>query len=228
MDLRFRRAEILSALANGVTLLVIAAVIGYEAIRRLIHPPDVPGLPLLTVALVGVAVNVAATVVLHRANRTSLNVEGAFRHILTDLYAFIGTALAGVVILTSGFTRADPIASLVVVVLMVHAGGGLVRDAGRVLLEAAPSHVDLDDVVAHLTDTEHVLGVHDLHVWTVTSELPALSAHVVVEGACFSDGHAPQILDALQHCLLGHFDVAHSTFQLETAGHGEHEQGRHW
>jgi cobalt-zinc-cadmium efflux system protein len=179
------------------------------------------------VALVGVAVNVAAAWLLARANRSSLNVEGSFQHILTDLYGFIATVIAGVVIVLTGFGRADAIASLVVVALMLKAAWGLLKASGRVLLEAAPDNVDLDEVRSHLLRAAHVTDVHDLHAWTVTSSLPALSAHVVVEDSCFSDGHAPQILDQLQACLTGHFDVEHCTFQLEPGGHLEHEAGTH-
>ncbi|SHG02537.1 cobalt-zinc-cadmium efflux system protein [Jatrophihabitans endophyticus] len=222
-----KRAEILTAAGNGITLLVVGALVAFEAIRRLAHPPEVEGLAVLVVAIVGVAVNVAATAVLARANRASLNVEGAFQHIVTDLYAFLGTVVAGVVILATGYVRADSIASLLVVALMVKAAWGLLRESGRVLLEAAPEGVDLDEIRRHLLGTHHVLDVHDLHVWTVTSTLPALSAHVVVEQECFNDGHAPQILDRLQTCLTGHFDVEHSTFQLEPAGHVDHEAEMH-
>ena len=223
----WKRAEILSAAANGVTLLVISVLIGVEAIRRLIHPPEVDGLPVLLVAILGVGVNVAATWALSRANRTSLNVEGAFQHILTDLYGFIGTVIAAIVILTTGFRRADPIASLIVVALMLKAAWGLLRDSGRVLLEVAPKGTDLDHLKTHLMATEHVHDVHDLHVWTVTSDLQALSAHIVVDESCFHDGHTPQLLDQLQACLTGHFDVEHSTFQLEPVGHAAHESGAH-
>jgi cobalt-zinc-cadmium efflux system protein len=177
----WKRAEILSAAGNGITLLVVSGIVGFEAIRRLIHPPPVQGLPVLVVALVGVAINIIAAWVLAKANRSSLNVEGAFQHIITDLYGFIGTVIAGVVILTTGFTRADPIASLIVVGLMVHAAWGLLRDSGRVLLEAAPEDMDLADLRQHLLDTEHVLDVHDLHAWVVTSSMPAVSAHVVIQ-----------------------------------------------
>ena len=223
----WKRAEILSAAGNGITLLVVSGIVTFESIRRLIHPPTVDGGPVLVVALIGVAVNVLAAWVLAKANRTSLNVEGAYQHILTDLYGFIGTVIAAIVILTTGYTRADSIASLVVVVLMVKAAAGLLRDSGRVLLEAAPEGIDLDDVRRHLLEADHVHDVHDLHVWTVTSNLPTLSAHVVIDDSCFIDGHAPQLLDELQKCLVGHFDVEHCTFQLEPAGHAEHETGTH-
>jgi cobalt-zinc-cadmium efflux system protein len=193
----------------------------------LIQPTRVEGGPVIVVAIVGVLVNLSAAWILARGARRSMNVEGVFRHVLTDLYGFGATLVAGIVIAASSFYRADSIASLVVVALMLVAAVGLLRDSGRVLLEAAPKDVDLEDVKAHMLETSHVSDVHDLHVWTVTSNLPALSAHVVVDDTCFSDGHAPQILDRLQACLVGHFDVAHSTFQLEPEGHEDHEQHSH-
>jgi len=223
----FKRVEILSAAINGITLVVIAALIIFEAIQRLLHPSPVHGKALLIVAGVGVVVNAAATWTLSKANRSSLNVAGAFKHLLTDLYAFIGTFIAGIVIIATGFSRADAIASLLVAGLMLHAAWGLLRDSGHVLLEGAPPGVELASVRAHLLETSHVQGVHDLHAWVVTSDLPALSAHVVVQSSCFDDGHAPQILDELQSCLIGHFDVEHSTFQLEPPGHVDHEVSRH-
>jgi cobalt-zinc-cadmium efflux system protein len=224
----WKRAEILSALGNGVALLVIAALVALEAIRRLtVAEPEVRGGPVLVVALVGIVVNIAAAWLLARADRRSLNVEGAYRHILTDLYGFVGTAVAALVILLTGWTRADAVASLLVVALMLHAGWGLLVASGRVLLEVAPASTSLDDIRRHLLDVDHVLGVHDLHVWTVTSDLPSLSAHLVVADSCFNDGHAPQILDEVQSCLGGHFDVEHSTFQLEPRSHGEHEHAFH-
>jgi cobalt-zinc-cadmium efflux system protein len=223
----YKRAEILAAAVNGMTLVVVSALVLFESIRRLLNPGPVRGGLVLAVALLGVAVNVAATWVLAKANRTSLNVEGAFQHVVTDLYGFIATAVAAVIILTTGFARADAIASVVVVALMVHAAWGLLSQAGRILLEAAPAGIDLPDLRRHLLDVDHVSDVHDLHVWTVTSDLPAVSAHVVVADGCFADGHSPRMLDELQSCLTGHFDVEHSTFQLEPAGHATHEAGAH-
>jgi cobalt-zinc-cadmium efflux system protein len=223
----YSRAEILAGTINGLTLLVVAVLIGVEAVRRLFDPPEVPGLALVVVAAIGGLVNVGATWVLAKADRSSLNIEGAFQHLLTDAYAFGATFVAGVILLFTGFERVDPIASLVVVGLLVKAAWGLLGAGGRVLLEAAPDDVDLDTVRQHLLEAPHVRDVHDLHAWTVTSDLPALSAHVVVEDGCFSDGHAPQILDSLQACIRGHFDVEHSTFQLEPTGHSAHEHGAH-
>lgn len=220
-------AEILSAAVNGITLLVVAVVIAVEAVRRLLTPPEVDALPVLVTAIVGSVVNVAAAALMARADRSALHVEGAYQHVVTDLYGFLGTAVAAVVILATGWQRADPVASLVVVVLMLLAAWRLLRDSGRVLLEGAPRGTDLAAMRAHLMEVPHVVDVHDLHVWTVTSSLPAVSAHVVVEGGCFDDGHAPQILDQIQACLAGHFDLAHSTFQLEPPGHAGHEVGAH-
>jgi cobalt-zinc-cadmium efflux system protein len=224
----WKRAEILSALANGVTMAAFAAVIAVEAIRRLVdgHPHIQAG-PVLVLALIGIVVNIAVAWLLARANRSSLNVEGAYQHIITDLYGFIGTVVAAIIILTTGWMKADAIASLVVVALMAHAAWGLLRESGRVLLEVAPAGTSIDEIRRHLLEVDHVRDVHDLHVWTVTSDLPSLSAHLVVDDDCFNDGHAPQILDEVQECLGGHFDVSHSTFQLEPRSHAEHEEGAH-
>jgi cobalt-zinc-cadmium efflux system protein len=223
----WKRAEILSAAGNGITLLVVSGIVAVEAIRRLIHPPEVAGLPVLVMAAAGIAVNVAAAWALARANRSSLNVEGAFQHILTDLYGFVGTLVAGLIILVTGWTRADSLASLLVVGLMLRAAWGLLRDSGRILLQAAPENIDLVRLRDHLTGVEHVHDVHDLHVWTVTSGLPTLSVHLVVDDDCFHDGHVPRLLDEVQSCLTGHFDVAHSTFQFEPSAHAAHERETH-
>ena len=222
-----KRAEILAAAGNGLALLVVAAVVGFEAIVRLLHPAPVRGGVLIVVAAVGLAVNLAATLVMSRANRRSLNIEGAFRHILTDLYGFIGTLVAGIVIVVSGFNRADAIASLFVVGLMLKASVELLRPALRILLEATPEDIDLEEVRRHLLELPEVQSVHDLHAWTLTSSLPILTAHVVVTDDCLNTGEAGRVLDHLQECLSGHFDVEHSTLQFEAAGHIEHELGGH-
>ncbi|MGC4112299.1 MAG: cation diffusion facilitator family transporter [Nocardioides sp.] len=219
-----KRAEILSAAANGVTLLVVAAVVLVEAVRRLVTgDADVAGAPVIVVALVGCVVNVAVAWLIAKADRSSLNVEGAYQHILTDLYGFAATVVAGVVIVSTGWAQADAVASLVVVALMARASWGLLRDSGHILLEGAPEGVDLTEVRDHLIEVDHVRDVHDLHAWSITSGLPTLSAHLVVDDDCFTDGHTPQLLDAVQACLATHFDVEHSTFQLEPASHLDHE-----
>jgi cobalt-zinc-cadmium efflux system protein len=187
----------------------------------------VRGGTLILVASVGVAVNIVATMTLSKANRRSLNIEGAYRHVLTDLYGFIGTVVAGIVIVTTGFSRADSIASLVVVVLMLKAASELLRPGLRILLEATPDDIDLDEVRRHLLELTEVASVHDLHAWTLTSSLPILTAHIVVTDECITSGEVGRVLDHLQGCLAGHFDVEHSTLQLEAIGHIDHEAGGH-
>ncbi len=212
----FRRAEILSAQLNGATLVALAVVIVWEGVRRLADPPDVEGLVVLVVALAGVAVNVAATVVLSGAQRRSLNVEGAFQHVLTDLFAFIATAIAGAVVLATGFSRADGIAALVVAALMLRSGFGLLRESGRVLLEASPRDLDPEEIGRALAAQHHVVEVHDLHVWEVTSGFPAISAHVTVGAGCDTQAHRRELAELLSE----RFGIAHSTLQVETRHEG--------
>ncbi|MFZ3495675.1 cation diffusion facilitator family transporter [Streptomyces sp. 5.8] len=208
-----KRAEILSAQANGLTLLLLAVWLAYEAVRRLLDPPPVEGGLVLVTALAGIVVNIVAAWCISKANRTSLAVEGAYQHILNDLFAFIGTAVAGLIVLTTGFRQADSIASLVVVVLMVKAGYGLVRESGRILLEAAPAHVDPDTVGDRLVGQPPVTEVHDLHIWTITSGQAALSAHVLVapEGDC----HA--VRRDLEALLAKEYGITHTTLQVDHA-----------
>ena len=222
-----KRAEILAAAGNAIALLVVSVLVTFEAVVRLSRPSPVDGAVLIVVAGVGVAVNLVVTVIMTRANRSSLNMEGAYRHVLTDLYGFAGTLIAGVVIVATGFDRADAIASLVVVGLMLKAAVELLRPALRILLEATPEDIDLAEVRRHLLELPEVRSVHDLHAWTLTSSLPILTAHVVVTDECFNTGEAGRVLDHLQDCLAGHFDVAHSTLQFESMGHIEHELGGH-
>jgi cobalt-zinc-cadmium efflux system protein len=221
------RAEILAAAGNGITLLLVAALVTFEAIERLIHPAAVHGWAVIIVAAVGVGVNIIAAVFISRADRSSLNIQGAYAHIVTDLWGFIGTVVAGIVIVATGFARADSIASLLVVALMLRAAVSLLRPAIRILLEATPDDMDLDEVRQHLLELPEVQSVHDLHAWTLTSSLPILTAHIVVTDECISTGESGRVLDHLQECLAGHFDVAHSTLQFETAGHLGHEVGWH-
>jgi cobalt-zinc-cadmium efflux system protein len=212
----YRRAEILSAQLNGATLVALGAVIGIEGVRRLFDPPDVEGAAVLIVAIVGIAVNLVATLVLSGANRRSLNVEGAFQHVLNDLFAFVATAIAGALILLTGFSRADGIAALLVAALMLYSGIGLLRDSGRVLLEAAPRDLDPNEIGNALAAEHHVVEVHDLHVWEVTSGFPALSAHVTVLAGCDTQAHRRQLADLLSE----RFGITHSTLQVETRHEG--------
>jgi cobalt-zinc-cadmium efflux system protein len=212
----FRRAEILSAQLNGATLVALAVVIVVEGIRRIADPPDVEGLVVLVVAVAGIVVNLAATMVLAGANRRSLNVEGAFQHVLTDLFAFIATAAAGAVVLATDFSRADGIAALVVAALMLRSGVGLLRDSGRILLEAAPRDLDPDEIGQVLAEQNHVVEVHDLHVWEVSSGFPAISAHVTVRAGCDTQAHRRELAQLLRE----RFGVTHSTLQVETRHEG--------
>jgi cobalt-zinc-cadmium efflux system protein len=214
MTFGFRRVEILSAQANGVTLLVLAAFIAYEAIRRLFAPPHVHAWLILAVALAGILVNLLAAWTLAGADRRSLNIEGSFQHVLVDLYAFIGTALAAVVILATGFQRADPIVSLLIAALMIRSGVTLVKASGRVFLEAAPEGLDPRTIGEALIGEAGVVEVHDLHVWEVTSGFPALSAHVLV--ASERDCHAAR--REMEAMLHDRFGLDHTTLQVDHAG----------
>jgi cobalt-zinc-cadmium efflux system protein len=210
-----RRLEILSAQANGITLVLLAAWLAYEAVRRLITPQPVAGGLMLGVALAGVVVNLAASGLLARASspggRRSLNMEGAAAHVLTDLYAFAATVVAAIVVLATGFARADAIATLVVVVLMLRAGAGLVRDSGRIFLEAAPAGLDLAALGSAMAGRPHVAEVHDLHIWEITTGMPAASAHVLVEPR--QDCHA--VRADLEELLSHDYGITHLTLQVD-------------
>src|ERR1035437_6914098 len=207
------RAEIVSAQANGVTLLVLALLIVYEAIVRLSSPPSVDGTVVLAIAAAGVAVNLLAVRVLAHGSGgdRSLNVEGSYRHIVTDLYGFVATAIAGIVILATGFDRADAIATLLIAALMLHAAYALLKASGRVFMEAAPAGLDPERIGRELAGESGVVEVHGLHVWEVTSGFPALSAHVVVRSG--ADCH--ELRRVLQRVLGERFGIRHTTLQVD-------------
>jgi cobalt-zinc-cadmium efflux system protein len=217
-----RRLEALSAQANGALLVVLAGLIVYGGIQRLVTPPSPGGLTIVVVAAVGIVVNLLATRELARANRGSLNVEGAFQHLLTDLLAFAVTGAAGVVIVATGFGRADGIAALLIAAIMVRAGIGLLRASGRVLLEMAPERVDVEDVGRELARYPQVAEVHDLHVWEIGSGFPALSAHVLVE----PDADCHGIRRELERIVLERFGIEHTTLQVDHAQTGLLQIGR--
>ena len=219
MTFGLRRAEILAAQANGVTLLLLGAAIVVEAIRRLASPPDVHGGLVLATASAGAAVNVAALWQVARANRRSLNVEGSFRHLLTDLYAFAGTAVAGLVIWTTGFERADPIASLAVAASMLGTAWPLLRRSGRILLEAAPEGMAPREIADAIRRHAGVTDVHDLHVWEISSGFPALSAHVLVG----RDEDCHGIRRELEALLQESFHLDHTTLQVEHTSERLHD-----
>jgi len=211
MTFGFRRAEILSAQANAITLLVLGALIVFEAVQRLLSPTGVDAPPVVFTALVGAAVNVVAIWQVARANRENLNVEGSFQHLLTDFFAFAATVVAGTVIWITGFDRADPIASLAVAASMLYAAVPLLRRTGRVLLEAAPEGMRPEDVATRDLDPSGVSSLHDLHVWEISSGFPSLSAHVLVA----RDEDCHRIRRELETLLHERFGLDHTTLQVE-------------
>jgi cobalt-zinc-cadmium efflux system protein len=210
------RAEILSAQANGATLLVLAGVIAFEAVRRMFDPPEVDGAFVIVVGALGALVNVGAAYALSRSERRSLNVEGARQHVLMDLYGSVAAVTAGLVIVTTGFEQADGIAALLVAALMLRSGWALLRDSGRILLEGTPQGIEFEEVGRALAAHKGVLEVHDLHIWEVTSGFPALAAHVLVKEG--DDCHARR--RELEQLLRDRFGIAHTTLQVDHE-HGE-------
>lgn len=216
-----RRIEVLAALAQAALLAGAAVYAVVEGVGRLADPPDVDGPRLLAFAGIGFALNVAAALVLAGGRGRSLNMRAAFLEVVADALGTVAVAVSAVVMMTTGFARADAIAAFAIAALILPRAALLVRDATRILMEFAPKGLDLDDVRAHLAAMDHVTGVHDLHASTVASGLHTLSAHVVIDDGCFRDGHAPELLDRMTRCVAEHFDVlvTHTTIQLETAGH---------
>ena len=208
-----RRSEILSAQANGAALLVLAGLIVYGAVRRLVAPPQPSGTVIVVVALMGIGVDLLATWQLAGANRGSLNIEGSFQHVLNDLFAFVATAVAGAMILATGWVRADAVAALLVAALMLWASWRLLRDSGRVLLDIAPAGLPVEEIGTAMASHRGVVQVHDLHVWEVTTEFPTLSAHVLVEPG--ADCHG--IRGELEQLLRERFGLEHTTLQVEHA-----------
>lgn len=208
-----KRVEILSAQANGLTLLLLSVWFIIEAIRRLLDPPVVEGLLVTVVAVIGIGVNLLAVWTMSKANRQSLNVEGSFQHILTDLYAFIATAIAGGIIWWTGWNRVDSLAALVVAGLMLKAGIGLVRESGRIFLQAAPRGLDPEEIAKAIYAVPSVTALKDLHVWEVTSGMPSLSGHIYVSHEV--DCH--DVRRSIEAMLHDRFNIAHTTLQTDHA-----------
>ncbi len=223
----FYRLEIFAAAVNAVILLAVAAGVVVSAVRRLDAPPEVDGGPMLWVALLGGAVNLVALRLLQAGAQHSLNLRGAYLEVLGDLLGSIAVVMAAVVITVTDRDIADPIASLLIAALIVPRTWMLLREAVDILLEATPRGVDLDHVREHIKGTEGVVDVHDLHVWTITSGMPVMSAHVVVSADALAAGGPGPVLDRLGDCLGAHFDVEHCTFQIEPVGHADHESELH-
>lgn len=223
----WHRTEVLAAGANGLILLVICGIIVSSAAGRLSEPPEIAGLPVLVAGAIGLAVNIVGLMVLRGGAEESLNVRGAYLEVLGDALGSVAVIVSAVVILATGWAQADPVASLVIAALVVPRAISLLRDVGEVLLENSPRDVDLDQVRGHILGVQGVVDVHDLHVWTITSGMPVMSAHVVVDESIVDMDDAHHVLDHLCTCLSHHFDVAHSTFQLEPAGHLQSERHGH-
>jgi len=228
----YRRAEVLGALVNGVILIVVAVTVAVSAVERLVtgaegEAHEVQGVPMLIVAVLGLVANIAAMLVLRGGAKDSINVRGAYLEVLGDLIGSGLVIVAALVIVFTGFDAADPIASIAIAVLIVPRALSLLRDDVRVLCESAPADTDVAEIREHLLGTSGVVAVHDVHVWQITSGSPVFSAHVEVEPEVFASGRTGDLLDELGGCLSEHFDVAHSTFQLEPAGRAEQEQPQH-
>jgi cobalt-zinc-cadmium efflux system protein len=221
----YQRAEVFGALVNGVILIVLSVWVAVEGIRRLMDPGDVEvaGALMLVVAVVGLIANGVAMWLLSAAQRRSINVRGAYLEMLGDLVGSAVVVIAAIVILTTGWMPADAIASLVIAAMIIPRAIALLREVVSVLAESTPIGMHVDDIRKHILSTSGVVDVHDVHVWQLTRGAPVFSAHVVVDAAALSAGRSGAILGKLQTCLSDHFDVEHSTFQLEPAGHVEHD-----
>ena len=221
----YQRAEVLGALVNGVVLIALSVWVAVEAVQRLLRPeaPEVQGGLMLVVAVGGLVANAVSMWLLSRAQKRNINVRGAYLEVLGDLVGSAAVIVAAVVIVTTGWAQADAVASLFIAILIVPRAIGLLREVMAVLTESAPVGVQVAEIRRHLREADGVVDVHDVHVWQLTRGAPVFSAHVVVEDAAMADGRAARILASLQGCLTDHFDVDHSTFQLEPAGHVEHD-----
>ena len=223
----YRRAEVLAAAAQAALLLAVGVFVIVEGVRRLLDPPEVESGLMAAFAVVALLGNAVSIVLLSRIGAGNLNTRAAFLEVVNDALGALAVLVAALLITWFGWLRADAVTSIAIGLLILPRTLKLLRETVDVLLEATPRDVDLTEVRQHLLGASHVLAVHDLHASRVSSDLPIVTAHVVVEDSCFHDGHIPPLLDELQTCLADHFDVAHSTFQFEPAGHGDHESGRH-
>ena len=219
----YYRLEMFAALANGILLIGVAAYILFEAYRRLSEPPEILGLPMLGVATVGLVVNLTSAYLLFEGQKTSLNLRGAFLEVVSDLLGSVAVIIASIVILTTGFELIDPIASAFIGLFILPRTWHLMSEAVHVLLEGAPRNVNIAHIREHILGTENVVGVHDLHVWSMTSGMPVMSAHVVVA----QGSSASRVLDELCECLEEHFDIEHSTIQIERADRSGREHAAH-
>jgi len=225
----YQRAEVFGALLNGLILMVVAVAVVVGAVGRLIapEPGHVLGGPMLVVAVIGLLANVLGILLLRPARTSTINMRGAYLEVLADALGSVAVIIAAVIIVLTGFTQADAIASLLIAAMIVPRALGLLRDVVRVFSESAPADTDVDEIRRHLLETRGVVTVHDVHVWAITSGAHVFSAHIVVDPQVLAAGGTGALLDELSECLSHHFDVAHSTFQLEPAEHAAHEDQHH-
>ena len=221
----YHRAEILAALINAVVLLGVCGYLAVAGVRRLLDPVAVDAAQMLVFAAVGLVANLVSIGLLAARRDESLNMRGAFLEVLSDAFGSAAAIIAGLVVLATGFDRADSIASLLIAVLILPRAWSLLRECVRVLLESAPPGVDVEQVRAHLRGASGVTDVHDLHAWSITSGMPALSAHVTVTDDALETRGVGEILDELGDCVASHFGIDHATFQVEPESHREHEPG---
>lgn len=221
----FARIEVIAALGQAALLLVVGTYAAIEGVRRLFQPAEVSGTELLVFGVVGLVANVIAIAVLSSGRDANFNMRAAFLEVVNDALGSVGVVVAAIVINTTGFTRADSIAALLIAGLIGPRAFMLMRQTLRVLMEYTPKDLDLAEVRRHVLELEHVRDVHDLHASTIGTGMPIVSAHVVVDDRCFESGHAPEILGQIQACLKEHFPVSveHVTIQLETAALSEQE-----
>lgn len=224
----YQRAEVFGALLNAVILIVLCTWIAVQGVSRLLHPGqvEVAGPLMLLIAVIGVIANAVSLYLLSAAQRRSINVRGAYLEVLGDLIGSVVVIGAAVVITVTGWMPADALASLVIAVMIVPRAVSLLREVVSVLSERAPRGTDVGEIRAHILATPGVVDVHDVHVWQLTRGAPVFTAHVVLDPAAFDDGRSATVLTRLQTCLSDHFDVEHSTFQLEPAGHREADAHR--
>ncbi|MBE0008319.1 MULTISPECIES: cation diffusion facilitator family transporter [unclassified Arthrobacter] len=223
----YQRAEVLAALANAIILVVIAVVILIEALRRISTTPDIRTDVMIVTAVIGAAANLACLLILRDGQAESLNLRGAYLEVLGDLLGSVAVIVAAIVIATTGFLQADALASIAIALMILPRAWSLLREVINVLLEAAPKGVDSEMIRSHILGVDGVVGVHDIHAWTITSGVPVFSAHVVVDGETLNAEGVDQVLDRLTHCLRNHFDTRHCTFQIEPAEHAVHETRQH-
>lgn len=223
----YLRTEVIAAGLNGLILLILACWVVYSAIRRLGDSPELEATPILIAGAIGLVVNIIGLLLLRGGAQESLNVRGAYLEVLGDALGSVAVLVSAVVILATGWDAVDALASLVIAAMIAPRAVSLLREVVEVLLESTPRHVDLDELRVHILGVNGVREVHDLHVWTITSGMPVMSAHIVVDDSVTRMDDAHGVLDTLRGCLSDHFDVEHSTFQIEPAGHADSEQHLH-